>query len=74
MVTDEISDIEHFLVIKMEQHENNQTTETPDVPTQTCQSSPSQDCKNKRQCKFVISFGNYNGSNKLQDSVYSINC
>ncbi|KAK2909341.1 hypothetical protein Q8A67_005178 [Cirrhinus molitorella] len=49
METDEISGIEHFLVIKMEQHENSQTTESPDVQMKTCKSSPMQDCKNKRQ-------------------------
>jgi len=56
METDEISCIEHFLVIKMEQPENNQTnvTHTPDVKTKTCQTTHMQEWKNKRQSKFVI--------------------
>ncbi len=49
-----INGIEHFLVIKMEEHGNNQTTQTPDVQTQTCQSSPRQEQKNKTDGKLIM--------------------
>ncbi len=37
----------------MEQHENNQTTETPDVQTKPCQSSPRQEQKNQTDGKLI---------------------
>lgn len=44
----------YFLMIMMEQRENNQITETPDVQTKTCQSSPRQEQENESQSKFVV--------------------
>lgn len=49
----EINRIEHFQVIKTEQHENDQTSQVPDVKTKTCNSTHRQ-WKNKKQCKLVI--------------------
>lgn len=65
MDTDEINCIEHFLVIKMEQPENNQTTQAPDVETNTCQTTPMQEWKNKTQSKTVICHLQCNKSIKI---------
>lgn len=46
----EISGIDHFQVMKTEQHENNKTTQTPDGITETFEST--EECNNETQCKF----------------------
>lgn len=46
----EINGIEHFQVMKTEQHENNKTTQTPNGITKTFESTL--EYKNEKQCKF----------------------